>query len=150
MQPTLFPLLTKTKPVPLFIVRKAGKKEEIMLIVTILATIVGIEHLGIMLLEMFGQPEMQSKSFNVPLELTKVHDVRVLFGNQGIYNGMLGLTILIVTYGLSGAAQIMMMKVMLAFVIVVAVYGTFTATKKIILMQGLPAILAIIAVFMGI
>jgi putative membrane protein len=121
-----------------------------MSIALILVAFVAIEHVGIMLLEMFGKPETQSKSFNVPESLTKIKDVRVLFANQGIYNGMLGVTIAFVFFALSGASQLLMLEFMMGFVIVVAIFGTFTATKKIILMQGLPAILALLALVFNI
>lgn len=36
-----------------------------LIIATILVVVVGIEHLGIMLLEMFGQLQQQAKSFDL-------------------------------------------------------------------------------------
>ncbi len=37
-------------------------------LINILVILIGIEHLGIMLLEMFGSPERQAKAFNMHLE----------------------------------------------------------------------------------
>lgn len=61
----------------------------------ILTWIVAIEHLGIMLLEMFGTPQQQAQAFDMPLEDVKQPTVRVALANQGIYNGMLGVLLIV-------------------------------------------------------
>jgi putative membrane protein len=38
-----------------------------------------------------------------------------------------------------------MLKLEMAYIVIVAVYGSLTAARKIILVQGLPALLALIA-----
>lgn len=120
-----------------------------LIIATILVAVVGIEHLGIMLLEMFGQPQQQAKSFDLSSEFTKIPEVRVLLANQGIYNGMLGLSLLLSFWLFSGPVQYSIQLLLLSFVAVVACYGGFTATKKIWLIQFLPAVLAIIALWIA-
>ncbi|HJA47052.1 MAG TPA: DUF1304 domain-containing protein [Candidatus Limosilactobacillus excrementigallinarum] len=120
-----------------------------LIIATILVAVVGIEHLGIMLLEMFGQPQQQAKSFDLSSDFTKIPEVRVLLANQGIYNGMLGLSLLLSFWLFSGPVQYSIQLLLLSFVAVVACYGGFTATKKIWLIQFLPAVLAIIALWIA-
>lgn len=120
-----------------------------LIIATILVVVVGIEHLGIMLLEMFGQPQQQAKSFDLSSDFTKVPEVRVLLANQGIYNGMLGLSLLLSFWLFSGSVQYSVQLLLLSYVAVVACYGGFTATKKIWLIQFLPAVLAIIALWIA-
>ena len=120
-----------------------------LIITTILVAVVGIEHLGIMLLEMFGQPQQQAKSFDLSSDFTKIPEVRVLLANQGIYNGMLGLSLLLSFWLFSGPVQYSIQLLLLSFVAVVACYGGFTATKKIWLIQFLPAVLAIIALWIA-
>ena len=120
-----------------------------LIIATILVAVVGIEHLGIMLLEMFGQPQQQAKSFDLSSDFTKIPEVRVLLANHGIYNGMLGLSLLLSFWLFSGPVQYSIQLLLLSFVAVVACYGGFTATKKIWLIQFLPAVLAIIALWIA-
>ncbi len=120
-----------------------------LIIATILVVVVGIEHLGIMLLEMFGQPQQQAKSFDLSSDFTKVPEVRVLLANQGIYNGMLGLSLLLSFWLFSGSVQYSVQLLLLSYVAVVACYGGFTATKKIWLIQFLPAVLAIITLWIA-
>lgn len=116
-----------------------------MMILTILVLLVGIEHLGIMLLEMFGRPAQQAQAFDLPLEYVKQHAARVAFANQGIYNGMLGALLIISLWLFQGPTLITVLRMLLGFVAVVALYGGFTATKKVWLLQLLPAVLALLA-----
>ena len=50
----------------------------------IVTMFVAIEHLGIMALEIFGNPAQQAKAFDLPLKFTQQHEARVSFANQGI------------------------------------------------------------------
>jgi len=49
---------------------------------------------------------------------------------------------------LSGPQQVLMLQMEMLFIFLAAVYGALTATKKIILVQGLPAFIAIILLFL--
>lgn len=119
------------------------------LIANILLAFVGLEHLGIMLLEMFAKPDRQAKAFDLKESFVRQREVRVLLANQGIYNGMLGLAIL-ASFGLfSGSSQMVVQLLLLTFVVVVAIFGGFTATKKIWLLQMLPALLALLALMVS-
>ena len=68
-----------------------------------LTIIVGIEHIGIMWLEIFGKPDLQAKSFDMDVDFVKQPAAKTALANQGIYNGMLGLLILIVFFLLQSA-----------------------------------------------
>lgn len=103
--------------------------------------LVAIEHLGIMVLEIFGKPAQQAKAFDLSLDFVRQPEARVSFANQGIYNGALG-AIIIASYWLfSGATLILVWQMLLAFVMVVALFGAVTATKKILFIQFLPALI---------
>ena len=65
---------------------------------TVLTFIVGIEHIGICFLEIFGKPEMQAKAFDMDLDFVKQPAARISMANQGIYNGMLGLLLILVYF----------------------------------------------------
>lgn len=116
------------------------------LIATILVIFVGLEHLGIMGLEMFASPVKQAQAFDLNSEFTKQPEVKVLLANQGIYNGMLGIALLASFWIFSGNIQLAVQLLFLAFIVIVALYGGFTATHKIWFLQMLPALLAIIAI----
>ena len=57
----------------------------------LLTIIVGIEHIGIMWLEIFGKPDLQAKSFDMDVDFVKQPTAKTALANQGIYNGMLNL-----------------------------------------------------------
>lgn len=108
----------------------------------ILIWIVAIEHLGIMLLEMFGSPQQQAQAFDMPLEDVKQPTVRVALANQGIYNGMLGVLLIVSFFFFHGAVLVTVLRLLLGLIVIVALYGGLTATKKIWLVQLLPAAIA--------
>jgi Predicted membrane protein len=56
--------------------------------------LIAIEHLGIMVMEIWGRPEQQARAFDLPVEYTRQRPARISFANQGIYNGMLGILII--------------------------------------------------------
>lgn len=109
---------------------------------TVLTFIVALEHIGICLLEMFGQPERQAKAFDMDLNFVRQSAAKISMANQGIYNGMLGVILIIAFFIFPTAILFKVWKLILGLIIVVAIYGGFTATKKIFLVQMLPALLA--------
>ena len=116
----------------------------INLLGVILTLLVAIEHIGICCLEMFASPEKQAKAFDMDVNFTKQKAARIALANQGIYNGMLGV-ILIVAFLLFKAAILVQVWILiLSLIVIVAAYGGFTATKKIFLLQMLPPLVAII------
>ena len=89
----------------------------------ILTILVGIEHIGIMWLEIFGKPDLQAKSFDMDINFVKQPAAKTALANQGIYNGMLGLLILIVFFFFRMPTLITIWQLLLAFVVVVAIFG---------------------------
>lgn len=118
------------------------------MLMMILTLIVAIEHLGIMLLEMFGTPRQQAQAFDMPLEYVKQPTARVALANQGIYNGMLGILLIVSFFFFHGAVLVTVLRLLLGFIVIVALYGGMTATKKIWLVQLLPAAIALLCTFM--
>lgn len=116
------------------------------LISTILVTIVAIEAIGIMLLEMFGSPAKLADAFSMPLEYTKLPNAQVAMKNQGLYNGFVGIGLLINRFIFPESIQYAGSMLFVVFVGIAAIYGAISAKNpKIILMQGTPAILATLA-----
>lgn len=111
---------------------------------TILTVLIGVEHLGIMCLEMFASPAAQARAFDLPEQFTKQREARISFANQGIYNGVLGLALVLSQWLFAGMMPIAVARMLLLMVAVVGLYGGLTATKKILLIQFAPAVIALI------
>lgn len=112
------------------------------MLVIVVVMLIAVEHIGIMAVEMFGSPEQQARAFDLPLEYTEQPAARISFANQGIYNGALG-GMMIASYWLvRGVMLITVWQMFLVFIMVVALYGGLTATRKIWLFQLLPAAVA--------
>ncbi|MBA2915461.1 DUF1304 domain-containing protein [Lactobacillus crispatus] len=126
---------------------KYGPYTLFTLIGTILTFIVAIEHIGICFLEMFGKPEQQAKAFDMDINFVKQEAAQVSLANQGIYNGMLGVILIVAFFIFPIPILFNVWKLILSLIVVVAIYGGFTATKKIFLVQMLPALLALIFLF---
>lgn len=111
------------------------------LITLILSVLVALEHFYIMYLETFAtQSDATSRVFNMSKEELQQTSVTNLFKNQGVYNGMIGVFLL---YGVF-TSNTTVVTIFLLNVILVALYGSLTADRKIILKQGGPAILALL------
>ncbi|AVL00611.1 DUF1304 domain-containing protein [Pediococcus inopinatus] len=116
--------------------------------VIFLTALIGLEHLLIMLLEMFAGPNTQAKAFDLSPSFVKQPSAQVAFGNQGIYNGALGLLIISTLFFFSGPTLITILRLLMFFVMVVGTYGGLTATKKIFGLQLLPATIVFILLFL--
>ncbi|WP_354448515.1 DUF1304 domain-containing protein [Ottowia thiooxydans] len=103
-----------------------------------MALLVALEHLYIMVLEMFLWNKPQGlKAFNLTQEFA---DATVaLAANQGLYNGFLAVGLL---WGLFTRKRSVVIYFLLC-VIVAGVYGAATAAPKIFFVQALPAIIAL-------
>ena len=116
------------------------------IISTILTVLVAVLFFYIMYLETFAtDSESTSRVFNIPQEELKRKNLNVLFKNQGVYNGLLGVALLYGTFIASNQKEIIGM--LLVYIILVAIYGGLTSDKKIILKQGRLPILALISLF---
>ena len=109
----------------------------------VLTFIVGIEHIAICLLEVFGKPETKAKAFDMSIEFVQSDEAKTALANQGIYNGMLGLLLILCFFVFKGLVLVQVWQLILGLIVVVAIFGGFTATKKIFLVQMLPALLAL-------
>lgn len=109
--------------------------------------LVALEHIGIAGLEMFAKPDVQANAFDMPVNFVKTKEAQTALSNQGIYNGLLGVLILLMILFFTGSTLKTILILMMLYIIGVAVYGAFTATKKILYLQGLPALIAMILVF---
>ncbi|MFS0653882.1 DUF1304 domain-containing protein [Bacillus sp. 179-C3.3 HS] len=115
----------------------------------ILVGIVALEHIIIMLLEMFFmESKMAKRSFRLPEHLQGDPNVKVMFANQGLYNGFLAAGLI---WGLILGQNTVGYMIQLFFiicVIIAAIFGGVTSNKSIIIKQGLPALLALVALML--
>lgn len=115
-----------------------------MIVSTILVALVALEHLYILVLEMFlwTTPRAQ-KAFGLTPAFAR--ETKSLAANQGLYNGFLAAGLI---WGLLHPSADFGYQLQLFFLICVAVaaiYGGITSKRSILLMQGLPAFLALAA-----
>ncbi|MFY7992465.1 MAG: DUF1304 domain-containing protein [Bacteriovoracaceae bacterium] len=100
--------------------------------------LVALIHIWIMILEMFLWTKPYGrKAFGMKLEQAQA--TAVLAANQGLYNGVLAAGLIWGLY--QGSLEIK--AFFLISVAVVGIYGAMTASKKIIFIQTIPALLAL-------
>jgi putative membrane protein len=119
-----------------------------MILSTILVALVAIEHVYILVLEMFlwTTPRAQ-KSFGTTKQFAE--ESKSLAANQGLYNGFLAAGLFWSLFHPNDAFAYQLQLFFLICVAVAALYGGMTAKKSILLVQGLPAVIAILAVVLA-
>lgn len=114
----------------------------------ILITIVALEHLYILYMEMFAWETLGKKTFKGSLKEELFTPTKSLAANQGLYNGFLAAGLI---WSLFISDEIWAKNIAAFFlgcVIVAGIYGALTASNKIFFVQALPAILALIALLL--
>ena len=114
------------------------------IVTQIFVGLVAIEHIYILWLEMFAWTTRGPKTFPLPAHLFE--PTKVLAANQGLYNGFLAAGLLWSLLITDPIWQKNVALFFLACVIVAALYGGYSASKRIILVQGLPAMIALVLV----
>jgi putative membrane protein len=113
-------------------------------VANLLTGLVALEHVGIMVLEMFfWDHPVGRRIFNMTPEVSAVS--RVLAANQGLYNGFLAAGLF---WGLArgdGRSKVFF----LVCVAIAGIFGGLTAKTSILVTQLLPAALALAAYFLS-
>ena len=110
----------------------------------LLIGLIAVLHVYILVLEMFLWDKPYGlKAFGNSLE--KAQLTKVLAQNQGLYNGFLAARLF---WSLLAPATyaVALANFFLGCVLVAGIYGGLTASKKIIYIQAVPALIALIAV----
>ena len=109
----------------------------------VLIGLVALLHLYFLVLEMFlWTKPIGLKTFrNTP---EKAETTRVLAANQGLYNGFLAAGLF---YAIAAGSREFALF-FLACVVVAALYGAYSVNKRIFIVQGVPAIAALGALFL--
>ena len=113
------------------------------LVADVLVALVALLHVWFLVLEMFlWDKPLGLKTFRH--SAAEAAASKVLAANQGLYNGFLAAGL---AWGLwLGAAGTNVKVFFLACIVVAGVYGAVTVGKKILFVQALPALLALVAV----
>ena len=114
------------------------------ILATILTLLVIVSHFAFGAAEMFfwQHPEVMARFGSTP-EFAKAS--AVLAANQGLYNGLFAIAIAAALFTWNRG----MLMVLLACIVVAGVYGGVTAKPTIMLVQALPALLALGATWMA-
>lgn len=113
-------------------------------IANILISIVALIHIYILILEMFLWTKPTGmKAFRMSKE--KAQSTAVLAANQGLYNGFLAAGLIWSVMSNHETFSFHLSLFFLGCVVIAALYGAYSVGKKILLIQGVPAILALIA-----
>lgn len=111
----------------------------------ILVAFVALEHVGFLVLEMFlFKSPAGRRIFRTTPEYAA--QAAPLAANQGLYNGFLAAGLawsLVAAEPIAGQLRLFF----LGCVIVAAVFGAATVSRRILVIQGLPALLALVATF---
>ena len=113
------------------------------MIMKILATLVAAEFVYIFYLETLAtDSEKTSKVFGMTRDELGQKNVNVLFKNQGVYNGLIAVLILLAVFVFASKTAVLCL---MGYIVLVALYGSITSSPKIILTQGGLAILTLIS-----
>lgn len=113
---------------------------------SILTGIVALIHVYILVLEMFLWTKPQGlKAFGLTPDFAE--QTRTLAANQGLYNGFLAAGLF---WGIwLGEAGDPVKAFFLGCVVVAGVFGAVTASRKILFVQTIPAVVALLGVWLG-
>jgi putative membrane protein len=110
------------------------------MVASVVVGLIGLLHVYILVLEMFLWTTPKGrKAFGTTPEFAEA--TKVLAANQGLYNGFLAAGLF---WGLSqGAAGVPVQVFFLACVLVAGLYGAATASRRILFIQAVPAMLGL-------
>lgn len=111
----------------------------------VLTLLVALEHLYIMFLETAAtRSKHTSKTFSIEMDELGNHHISTLLKNQGVYNGLLAILLVVAVV----TQDLLWTRLLLGYVILVALYGSLTSKPSIIFKQGGVAIVALIVSFL--
>lgn len=116
-------------------------------LVLVFIALVAIKHLYILWLEMFAwttKGRSVFRSFRADL----FEPTKAMAANQGLYNGFLAAGLIWSLFITDAAWQLNVASFFLSCVIVAGTYGGVTVDKSIFLKQGLPALIALVLLFL--
>ena len=115
---------------------------------TVLVLVVALEHVWFLVLEMFLWTKPAGrKTFRMSEE--KARDTAALAANQGLYNGFLAAGLAWGALGAGPGSAFAFQVFFLACVVVAGVFGAFTVSRRIFVVQAVPAAVALVLVLLS-
>lgn len=115
-------------------------------ILEILIALIALEHLFFLYMEMFAWETLGKKIFKGAMPETMFSPTKSMAANQGLYNGFLaaGLCWSLYIPDLIWSSSVALF--FLICILIAGLYGAVSVSKKIFLVQGLPALIAILLI----
>lgn len=118
-----------------------------ILLSKLLIIMVALEHLYFLYIEMFAWETIGKKTFKqLPVDLFK--PTKALAANQGLYNGFLAAGLVWSIFISDPMWSMYVATFFLLCIIVAGIFGAYSASRKIFIIQAMPAIIALIVVLM--
>lgn len=115
---------------------------------TAVALIVALEHVGFLVLEMFLWTKPAGRrTFRTTPEFAR--ESAALAANQGLYNGFLAAGLVWSVLHPDAGMRWQLQVFFLACVVVAGVYGAATVSRRILLVQAVPAAVGLALLFLG-
>jgi putative membrane protein len=117
-------------------------------LVTALVVFVALEHVWFLVLEMFlwTRPIGLKIFRNTPESAQRS---AMLAANQGLYNGFLAAGLLWGAFHPDRAVGVQVEMFFLACVALAGLYGGYSVSRRVFLLQGLPALVALVLLWLG-
>jgi len=112
--------------------------------IKILIGIIALEHLYILYMEMFAWETLGKKTFRKALPEEMFKPTKGLAANQGLYNGFLAAGLLWTFFIQDPAWSTNIAIFFLSCVAIAGIYGALSASKKIFVVQALPALIVLL------
>ena len=129
--------------------RKAeGTEENMVVVANVLVALVAMLHVYFLILEMFlWTRPLGLKTFGNSQE--RADAMAVLAANQGLYNGFLAAGLFWGLFHPTPAVAFQIKVFFLLCVIVAGAYGAYSVSRRILFVQALPAVLALIFLWLS-
>ena len=119
-------------------------------IVQILIGLIEFEHLYFLWMEMFAWETAGKKAFKNVLPDTLFKPTKKMAANQGLYNGFLAAGLFWTFYISDTTWKTYLSVFFLGCIFIAGIYGGIIVSKKIVLIQALPAILTILLILLSV
>jgi putative membrane protein len=119
------------------------------LLLQIFIGLIALQHIYILWLEMFAWETKGKKVFKGALAPELFKPTKTMAANQGLYNGFLAAGLIWFLFINDLLWQQNVALFFLSCVAIAGIYGAFTASRKIFFVQAMPALMAIVILFMN-
>jgi len=116
--------------------------------ILILIGLIALEHLYFLWMEMFSWETAGKKAFKNVLPEELFEPTKGLAANQGLYNGFLAAGLIWTFFITDVTWKTYIAVFFLGCVTVAGIYAGITASRKIFIIQALPAILAVVLILL--